>query len=100
VKFRFRSTKLEKCYRESLRAKKRWGEDVARTFIRRVEQIAACTTVQDFHLIPQFRFHALKGSRAGQHAIRLSDQMRLIVTFEEGTETVVWIEEVSKHYDD
>ena len=98
--FRFRNTKLEKCYKEFLRARKRWGDDVARTFIRRIEEIAACQSRQDFYALPQFRFHALKGDRLGQYAIRLNDQMRLIVTFEENFETVVWIDEVSKHYDD
>lgn len=100
MRFRFRTTKLEKLYRKSLEAKKHWGKEVARTFLRRVEQIAACTSVKDCYQIPQFRFHALKGDRDGQYAIRLSDQMRLIVTFEEGAETTVWIEEVSKHYGD
>lgn len=100
MRFNFRSAKLEKCYGESKRAEKRWGKGVARTFLRRINEMAACGTLQDFYKVPQFRFHALKGDREGQYAINLNDQMRLIVTFEKGLEETVWIEEVSKHYDD
>ena len=100
MKFKFRSTKLEKCYRDSQRAEKSFGQDIGRTFIRRIDQIAALDKLSDFYRVPQFHFHPLKGKRAGQYAIRLSGMMRLIVTFEEGSEPVLWIEEVSKHYGD
>lgn len=39
--------------------------------------------------------HALRGNRAGQHALRLTGRMRLIVTF---TETGAEIEEVVDYH--
>jgi len=82
--------------------KKALGRQIARTFIRRVEQISALDSRKDCYDFAPFRFHALKGERVGEYSIRLDDQMRLIITVEdaEGSETIVWLEEVSKHYDD
>lgn len=99
MKVEFRTLRLRKCYESQRRAVKELG-DLARRYISRINMIYACKTVDDLHKLPQLGVHALKGERAGQFAISLSGNMRLIVSIEQGqSETVVRVEEVSKHYD-
>ena len=49
--------------------------------------------------IPSLKFHPLTARRKGEYALVLHGQMRLIVTFQDPGMTIVWIEEVSEHYD-
>jgi proteic killer suppression protein len=99
VKVSFKTARLRKCYQSERDAAREFGE-LARRYISRINIIYACATVDDLRKLPQLGFHALKGDRAGQFAISLSSNMRLIVSIEESRgETVVCVEEVSKHYD-
>lgn len=99
MKVAFRTPRLRKCYESQRDAIREFG-DLGRRYISRINVIYACETLDDLHKLPQLGFHALKGSRAGQFAISLSGNMRLIVSIEQvGREMVVYVEEVSKHYD-
>jgi proteic killer suppression protein len=73
---------------------------VARRYVERIGILYAAETVEDLHRLGLLRSHPLTGNRQGQHALSLTARMRLIVTFRGKTTTVVWIEEVSKHYGD
>ena len=99
MKIEFRTNKLRKCY-ENFRYCERALGELARIYVRRINEISACSSVEDLHRLPPLRFHPLKGEREGQWAISLGGQMRLVVTLRDKSgETTVRIEEVSKHYD-
>jgi proteic killer suppression protein len=56
---------------------KEFGE-LARVIGRRLDDLAALTTLDEAHSIPG-RFEALSGERAGQFSLRLSGNWRLIL---------------------
>ena len=96
----FKTRKLEKCYTTHRKAVQAFGDQVARKYIQRINLIQATADIVELQGLPAIRCHQLTGDRAGQYAINLTGFYRLIFTMEEGSLTVVRIEEVSKHYDD
>jgi len=61
-----------------------WG--VAR---RKLDQLNAVVTLGSLRIPPGNELEALKGSRAGQHSIRINDQFRIcFVWMDEGPERV------------
>ncbi len=91
---------LQRCYEKFAQATRRWGEKVARRYSERVTILYGCESISDLRKMTALRFHALKGDRAGQYALWLTEQMRLIVSFSGKDQKSVCVEEVSKHYDD
>lgn len=91
----FRTSRLERCYREHRRAVKAWGADIAERYIERINILKFSRSVEDLYRIETLRFHELKGQRAGEYAIWLGRRERLIVTFRDDAMTVVRIEEVT-----
>lgn len=63
---------------------KRVPADVARRALRKLEAVDAATQVADLKVPPGNRLHALKGDRAGQHAISVNDQWRICFRFTDG----------------
>ena len=51
---------------------------------RKLDQIDAVGAVEDLGVPPGNRLHALRGDLAGYHAIRVSDQYRIVFRFERG----------------
>ncbi len=98
MKVEFRTTALRKLYEESAKAKRAFGSQAARKYIQRVNILKAAKGQADIMAQQTLRCHALKGDRKGNHAMRLHDRWRLIVTFKGGVLEVVRIEEVNKHY--
>jgi toxin HigB-1 len=49
---------------------------------RHLDQIDAVTSVEDLRVPPGNRLHALGGDRAGQPAIRVNDQYRIVFRFD------------------
>jgi proteic killer suppression protein len=49
---------------------------------RRLDQIDVVTNLDALRLPPGNRLHALSGDRAGQHAIRVNDQYRIVFRFD------------------
>ena len=96
---RFRTTLLRRCYEHIAVGTKQWGAQIARIYVRRINQLMACPDAQAIRALPQLHFHKLAGDRKGQHAVDLDKQWRIILTFGE-TAQIVIVEEVSKHYDD
>ena len=95
---KFSSRQLEKCYRSESAAIRRWGIDVGKRYINRVNILFAVESVEDLYTIPQLRFHPLTGNRKGQYAISLTGRARLIVEIEDNQ--IIIIEEVStEHYE-
>lgn len=73
-----------------------WGTVIGLRYVERLNQILDLDQVDDLASIRAFDFHPLSGTRRGQHAIRLTGQVRLIVTVEQ-PETVTIVEVVDYH---
>ena len=95
----YRTRELERCYTESQQATKKWGPDVGRKYITRIKELQAAITLQDIRDSHSLGFHALKGDRRGQSAIKLTGRWRLIIGVDEENGTIV-IREVTNHYED
>ena len=63
---------------------RRLPPDVARRALRKLEAVHVAMQVADLRVPPGNRLHALKGDRAGQHAIAVNDQWRICFRFEKG----------------
>lgn len=100
MEVRFRSRKLEREYRESAKAVKAYGVQVARRYIQRINIIRHAHDIDELVALPALRCHRLKGDRQDQYAITLTKRYRLIFTLQGEALEIVHIEEVSKHYGD
>lgn len=50
---------------------------IHQTALRKLTQLQAAASLNDLRIPPGNRLHTLKGTRRGQHAIRINDQYRL-----------------------
>ena len=91
----FRSRKLARCYADINLAIREWGPDVGRRYVRRVDLPRAARSIEDLWPQRALDLHPLRGNRAGQHALRITGRMRLIVTF---SDTGARIEEVVDYH--
>lgn len=96
----FKSRKLEKCYLSYKEAEKAYGARVARKFIERVNIIKAASSLDELRALPALGCHQLKGDRADQWVLKLTDRHRLVFRVVARTNTKVQIVEVSNHYGD
>jgi len=55
---------------------------IVRAFRKRMQQIRAAPDERTFYALRSLHFEELRGNRAGQHSMRLNDQMRLTMEFE------------------
>lgn len=94
----FGSQELMKCYQESDRATRKWGPDVGRRYIQRVNALYAHKKFSDLYTMRSLRLHPLKGEREGQYAITLLARWRLVIV--PVGEDKVRLEEVAQHYGD
>jgi len=62
--------------------KSRHWNPIARVAIRKLVQIDSATRLGELNAPPGNRLEALKGDRAGQHSIRVSDQWRVCFRWE------------------
>jgi toxin HigB-1 len=58
-------------------------QNLVKAFRKRTQQIRAFKDERDFYNLKSLRFEKLRGNRKHQHSIRLNDQWRLILEFEE-----------------
>lgn len=63
---------------------RRVPSDVGRRALRKLEAVHVATKLSDLRVPPGNRLHALKGDRAGQHAIAVNDQLRICFRFDDG----------------
>lgn len=92
----FRTRQLERCYVQESRAIRTWGPDVGRRYIERVNILKQVRDFDELADIPPLRFHPLAGDRAGQYAIRLTGQVRLVFAIT-GPNTIMVEEVVDYH---
>ena len=60
---------------------RRWNS-IARVAVRKLVQIDSATALDELNAPPGNRLEPLKGGRAGQHSIRISDQWRICFRWE------------------
>lgn len=66
------------------RFSKRLPQDIQRTAQRKLRQIHAAETLDDLRIPPGNRLEPLRGSREGQHSIRINDQWRVCFEWRNG----------------
>jgi toxin HigB-1 len=77
----FRSPETELLHRRQSSRRFRAVESVAR---RKLRQLDSATELRDLAAPPGNRLEALRGTRKGQHGIRINDQWRLCFIWREG----------------
>lgn len=95
----FRMNQLQQAFQEHATGVRRWGAKLARRYVQRIEVLQAAKGADELFKIPSLKFHPLTARRKGEYALVLHGQMRLIVTFADPAMSIVWIEEVSDHYE-
>jgi len=65
------------------RSSKRLGS-IEKTALRKLFHLNRATSLRDLAAIPGNRLEALKGSRKGQHSIRVNDQYRICFVWKDG----------------
>ena len=60
---------------------RRWNS-ISRAAVRKLVQIDSVATLDELNVPPGNRLEALKGDRAGQHSIRISDRWRICFRWE------------------
>ena len=61
----FRTRQLQRCCEASDRATRRWGREVGRAYIRRIQMIYARKDFQDAYHRAALRLHPLRSSQRG-----------------------------------
>ncbi len=83
MRIRFEDGGLRRLYEQPDAVAPGLGPEVTRAFRKKVGFVAAAQSELDLRNYRALRFKKLKGSRAGQHSIRLNRQWRLILRKEE-----------------
>ena len=78
----FRCKETEKIW--SGNGSRRIPNGIQRVALRKLIQLSAAEALDDLRVPPGNHLEALKGSRTGQHSIRINDQWRICFLWEEG----------------
>ncbi len=97
MEIRFRNRRLQRAFDQPNRAIREWGPVTGQRYIDRVEMLESTERVEHLYEIRPLNFHPLTGDRRGRHALRLTGQMRMIVTVED--ERTIIVEEVVDYHD-
>jgi plasmid maintenance system killer protein len=97
VELSFANRHLQQAYEQEAVGARTWGRATGQQYGVALSIILAARDITALYAYRPFRFHPLRGNRAGQFSIALGGRWRLIVTVQGATVT---IEEVSRHYDD
>ncbi len=92
----FASRRLQQAA-QSLQDSKRQFGDMGARYIERLQVIQAAATFLELRKIQSLRIHALKGARAGEWALKLNQNWRIVFTVLGETECV--IESVEDYHD-
>jgi len=71
----FKDREIEKIFRG--RFSRKLPQDSQRLAARKLEQIDAATVLDTLQIPPGNQLEALKGTRRGQHSVRINDQWRI-----------------------
>ena len=92
MQLEFADDDLRRLYQEPDFHMPAFGPDLTKAYRKVVGFVAAARDERDLRPMRSLRLEQLKGTRSGQHSMRLNDQWRLIVRFvqrENGRFTVV-----------
>jgi proteic killer suppression protein len=78
----FQSRETEKVFHREF--SKRLPADIQSTALRKLWVLDAATDLGDLRVPPNNRLEALKGSRHGEHSIRINDQWRICFRWRSG----------------
>jgi len=73
------------------RSSRRIATDVQRRALHKLLAIHAANSLDELRRIPGNRLEKLKGSRSGQHSVRINDQWRICLMWREGDAYMVEI---------
>ena len=79
MNLKFGNRRLRRCFEEEKEAIRRWGPDVGRQYVERVNFILAIDSWNDLFTFQFLGLHPLRGGRQGEFAARLTGRYRLIV---------------------
>lgn len=99
MEVRFKTVELAEMYQTEKVRRRVLGEQIAKAYHRRIQDLLAADNTAVLAQVPQLHFKAMaKGTPyQGKFSVRLSGMMRLILSI---VGNVVTVEEVSKHYGD
>ena len=84
----YASRRLHSAARSLQEANREFGV-LGRRYIERLQLIQAAPTLSDLRQIQSLRIHALKGTRAGEWALKLNQNWRLVFTVTSESECVI-----------
>jgi proteic killer suppression protein len=79
VQVLFRTRKLQKICNSEQEIIRKFGRTCGRLLQRRLEDLAAATSLGELSTLPPARCHPLEGQREGQFAVNLEHPRRLIL---------------------
>ena len=79
----FEDDDLRRLYEEAEFRLPRFGPELTKAYRKRVQFIVSAADRRDLYAMRSNRLEKLKGDREGQHSLRVTDQWRLLVRFEE-----------------
>ena len=94
----FATTRLARASRSLSEASRLFGVPIGRKYIQRLAVLRATDRFAQLYGHRALRLHPLKGNRAGQHAMTLSGNYRLLVERISEDEVRVW--DVEDYYGD
>jgi len=100
VDIKFRTNKLERCFKDYSQGCRAWGTEVAKKYIQRIDLLQAASDLSEIRILPGLNCHPLKGRGEGHYGISIHGRWRLVFTLKRETAEVILVEEVSKHYGD
>lgn len=75
------------------KAIRRIPSDIRNVALRKLDMVNAAQELQDLRVPPGNRLEALKGDLRGKHSIRINDQWRIVLRWENGDAHEVEIED-------
>jgi proteic killer suppression protein len=78
VEITFRQQRLRKTFSSEREIRKEYGNDMARTIMRRLAVLNAAPTLTQVPIVPPLRRHLLSDARKDQYAVDLVHPRRLI----------------------
>ena len=87
---------MQRCFDRRAEAIRRWGPVVGNRYVERVGYLYDAARVSDLYDVRAFDCHPLGGDRQRQYGLRLTGQMRLIVTVR--GDQAVTVEEVTDYH--
>ena len=78
----FRCSETERIFNRHFTRK--FPQNIQQWAFMKLNAIDAAVKLDDLRLPPSNRLKALKGNRKGQHSIRINDQWRICILWEEG----------------